>query len=116
MALSIAGAYDGSFASVGFLLLLPITSPPIAQIKTQYHITTTDSNYEIDMGKGMRNWDQKILIDQSGISALEAQVGNSDNYIYDLGTISAKLEGTTGYSKAPGFPIWEITLQLSCGN
>ena len=113
----LARVYDGSFDSVGFMLLVPLVRPPTAQQETQYHHPTTDDNTTIDMGKGMRNWAQKVALDADDLDNLEAKVGNSGSYVFVDGTISSvRLKGLDTPTKAPGFPTYEVTLQLAVDN
>lgn len=114
----LARAYNGSFDSVGFMLLVPLVAPPTAQSETQYHYPSTDTNTTIDMGKGMRNWEQKVAVDAADLSTLVGKVGGTHTYVGPSSTSysSVKLKGVTTPIKAPGFTTYELTLQLSKDN
>ncbi len=113
----IAPSYNGSFDSVGFMLLVPLVRPPTVSNETQYHIVSTDDNVTIDLGKGMRNWSQKVAVDAANLATLEAKVGNTASYVFCDGTISStRLKGIDGVTKAPGWATYELTLQLAVDN
>lgn len=118
MTVFLGRAYNGSFSSANFMLLQPIIAPPVAQNETQYHIPASDSNFTIDMGKGMRNWEQKVGVDAADLSTLVGKVGNTGTYVGASGTSysNVKLKAISPPIKAPGFTVYEVTLQLSMGN
>ncbi len=100
------------------MLLVPLLAPPIAQSQTQYHYPSTDDNDTIDMGKEMRNWEQKVAVDAADLATLTGKVGNTGTYVGPSSTSysSVKLKAITAPIKAPGFPTYEVTLQLSKDN
>jgi hypothetical protein len=114
----LARAYNGSFNGASFMLLVPIVAPPSAQSETQYHIVASDSNFTIDMGKGMNNWEQKVGVDSADLSTLTGKVGTTGTYVGDSGTSysNVRLKGISPAVKASGFATYEVTLQLSKGN
>jgi hypothetical protein len=111
-------AYNGSFDGASFMLLTPIVAPPIVQNETQYHIPSSDSNYTMSMGKGFRNWDQKVAVDYADLSTLTGKVGNSGTYVGASGVSfsNVRLKGITPPVKASGFATYELTLQFSQDN
>lgn len=115
--MSILGrVYNGSFDGVQFFILTPLNSYPIVQAETQYHKPTTDENVTIDMGKSMRNWEQKVAIDAVDLDAIESKVGVTGSYVFHRGTTSAKLKGISAPEKASGWDTYSFTLYLSRDN
>jgi hypothetical protein len=113
----IAHAYDGSFGGVGFMQLVPLSSAPIVESSTEYHIPTTNDNVEIQQGLTFRNFSIKVAMDTAELTSLEAIVGNRDTLIFHRGTwTNVRLKSIDAPIKSPGFATYEVTLNLRRGN
>lgn len=113
----LAPAYDGSFGSIGFMQLVPLTSPPVLEGGTNYHITSTNSNARINTGLLFREWSIKVAVDATERASLESAVPSNATLTLPSGTWSnARLKAIDPPIKAPGFPTYEVTLHLQVGN
>lgn len=113
----LAPAYDGSFGSIGFMQLVPLTSPPVVEGKTNYHIPSTNSNASINTGLLFREWTIKVAVDAAERSSLESAVASNATLTLPSGSWgNARLSAIDPPIKAPGFPTYEITLHLQVGN
>lgn len=113
----LAPAYDGSFGSIGFMQLVPLTSPPVLEGITNYHIPSTNNNTAIYTGLLFREWSIKVAVDAAERTSLESAVPSNATLTLPGGTWgNARLKAIDPPIKAPGFPTYEITLHLQVGN
>lgn len=112
----LAPAYDGSFGSIGFLQLVPLTSPPVKEGSTAYHTPSTNSNTLITTGLLFREFTVKVAVDAAERASLESAVGSNATLTLAAGAWFARLKEIDPPIKAPGFPTYEVTLHVSVGN